>query len=595
MYVQGPACTSKLKAKSDKVVGKKLPCPKCGTEFVVREVLSAETRPAKAEPAAAGAGLPDLGGLDDDFGLGSAPLGQVDLDDLPLAPVPETPRATAASPRSPAAKSAAAKPSGGKQTGGKKSPKKSVQHVPGGLDQRTWIIIGASSGGVVVLLVLVLFLSGVFSSGNKDSAATATSSANGVGTSSGSTETPGARTPAAVAKKTESTSLRAELKPFVIDWNRGVRTNMTPQALEELAERVQPALIQEAREYFPDFLYTTEATEARLAANQIDAQSWKNINEIEQWLHSLNLERSPLIEFINAQLAAKPSPVRQELMFHLAAAQWRIALAKRRGMPPIEPADWPKLVELEERIFGRDSVFVADPGQSAQPSQVEHAADEALKNVVLGFHNYHDAYRTFPGPDRPRNTMPMGLSWRVWLLPFLNEQALFEQFKQDEPWDSPHNQQLLARMPAVYRTPGVDQPGETSLHVFTGAGPFGQAAPPTIADMKDGTSQIVLCVMAGAELATPWTKPGGIDYQLGAGLELLGTPPVPRGFPAGVMDGTRAIIPSDLAAHFLQQIVLSSDGELNAAQHFRPLIQRELSRVEQLRQKILALKPVDAS
>ena len=56
-------------------------------------------------------------------------------------------------------------------------------------------------------------------------------------------------------------------------------------------------------------------------------------------------------------------------------------------------------------------------------------------------------------PDfRCKPTMTMSgkplLSWRVHLLPFLEENELYEQFKLDEPWDSPHNIKLLDQMPA---------------------------------------------------------------------------------------------------------------------------------------------------
>jgi hypothetical protein len=38
------------------------------------------------------------------------------------------------------------------------------------------------------------------------------------------------------------------------------------------------------------------------------------------------------------------------------------------------------------------------------------------------------------------------LSWRVKLLPYLEQDHLYRQFKLNEPWDSPHNQALLKEM-----------------------------------------------------------------------------------------------------------------------------------------------------
>src|SRR5271155_415299 len=42
------------------------------------------------------------------------------------------------------------------------------------------------------------------------------------------------------------------------------------------------------------------------------------------------------------------------------------------------------------------------------------------------------------------------LSWRVAILPYIEHEALYQQFKLDEPWDSPHNKKLLDKMPKLY-------------------------------------------------------------------------------------------------------------------------------------------------
>src|SRR5205823_3656064 len=65
-------------------------------------------------------------------------------------------------------------------------------------------------------------------------------------------------------------------------------------------------------------------------------------------------------------------------------------------------------------------------------------------------------------------------SWRVLLLPYLEQGILFQQIRLSEPWDSPHNQPLLARMPRVFAEPGKDPTGNsTRYQVFVGPGaPF---------------------------------------------------------------------------------------------------------------------------
>jgi hypothetical protein len=127
--------------------------------------------------------------------------------------------------------------------------------------------------------------------------------------------------------------------------------------------------------------------------------------------------------------------------------------------------------------------------------------------------NHVDAYKgrlpataTFDKQGKPL------LSWRVRLLPFLGEQKLYRQFHLDEPWDSPHNKPLLARMPEVYQGPNrkLNREGKTLYLLPVGKaaafkeGPEGPIFPK---DFPDGTSNTILIVEADDAHAVPWTKP----------------------------------------------------------------------------------------
>jgi hypothetical protein len=85
------------------------------------------------------------------------------------------------------------------------------------------------------------------------------------------------------------------------------------------------------------------------------------------------------------------------------------------------------------------------------------AADRArgtnnLKQIGIALHNYHDAHKSFPAAaSYDKNGKPL-LSWRVHLLPYLDQDNLYKQFKLDEPWDSDHNKKLIEMMPGVFRS-----------------------------------------------------------------------------------------------------------------------------------------------
>jgi RNA polymerase sigma factor (sigma-70 family) len=134
----------------------------------------------------------------------------------------------------------------------------------------------------------------------------------------------------------------------------------------------------------------------------------------------------------------------------------------------------------EARSAGVDAAGDADPQKpddAARLAQNMALSRRNLKELALAMQNYADAHRgRMLAPAIYGKDGKALLSWRVELLHFLNESALYNQFKRDEPWDSPHNKQLLSKMPKVYAPPGVRtrQPYSTYYQVFVSAGAEGR-------------------------------------------------------------------------------------------------------------------------
>ena len=182
----------------------------------------------------------------------------------------------------------------------------------------------------------------------------------------------------------------------------------------------------------------------------------------------------------------------------------------------------------------------------------------------LAFHNYASAHGTLPpaavcGPDGH----PL-LSWRVLLLPYIEQQGLYDEFKLDEPWDSEHNLRLLDRMPKTYEAPWkkyVDvPPHQTVLHVFVGPGAafeWGRGLR-LKDDFPDGTSTTLLYVEAGPPV--PWTKPEEIPFETGKPIRLRGL--FRDGYRAGTVDGAGyKIIRHDADADLLRASITRNGGE----------------------------------
>src|SRR5262249_38035901 len=101
----------------------------------------------------------------------------------------------------------------------------------------------------------------------------------------------------------------------------------------------------------------------------------------------------------------------------------------------------------------------AREGKADDPFQEQMEARAAarlhLRQLAVAMHQYHDVNGYLPSPAITDAAGKPLLSWRVALLPYLEQTELYKEFKRDEPWDSTHNKKLLARMPKVFASPGV--------------------------------------------------------------------------------------------------------------------------------------------
>jgi hypothetical protein len=187
-----------------------------------------------------------------------------------------------------------------------------------------------------------------------------------------------------------------------------------------------------------------------------------------------------------------------------------------------------------------------------------------MRQIGLAIHNYHDTYGCFPpavvyGPEG----QPL-YSWRVLLLPFLEQDALYRQFKLDEPWDSPHNKPLLAFMPRVYIHPDQGQPAEpyaTYYQVFTGGGAIFDTDPKagrrTFASITDGTANTILLVEAADPV--PWSQPVDLPYSPNEPLpQFHGY----RTFNVVMADGSYHSIPKDMHEGGIRALITANGGEM---------------------------------
>ena len=186
-----------------------------------------------------------------------------------------------------------------------------------------------------------------------------------------------------------------------------------------------------------------------------------------------------------------------------------------------------------------------------------------MKQLGLAFHNFHDVHRKFPAAVTKDKSGKPGLSWRVQLLPFLDQAPLFDQFHLDEPWDSEHNKKLIALMPPVFKAPGSKATGFKTNYV--GLRVKGSILAPdedgtSMRQVRDGTSNTILLVEADDKHAVIWTKPDDLDFDPKKPHAGLASASVKSGFLAALTDGSVRLISSAINADTLNNLVTRDDG-----------------------------------
>ena len=200
--------------------------------------------------------------------------------------------------------------------------------------------------------------------------------------------------------------------------------------------------------------------------------------------------------------------------------------------------------------------------QAAREAARRNVAVNDMKQIGLAMHNYHDIYKHFPARTiRDAEGKPL-LSWRVAILPLL-DQALYKEFHLDEPWDSEHNRKLIEKMPAVFNNPSntVGDEGKTVYLLPTGKGTMFEGNNAlTFQEVTDGLSNTIMIVEAADDAAVEWTKPGDLSFDPAkptAGLSGAR----PGGFQAAFGDGSVRFLADAIDESVLKALFTPRGGE----------------------------------
>jgi prepilin-type processing-associated H-X9-DG protein len=207
--------------------------------------------------------------------------------------------------------------------------------------------------------------------------------------------------------------------------------------------------------------------------------------------------------------------------------------------------------------------------QAAREAARRTQCTNNLRQIGLAFHNYNAALEHFPGNITDKQGKPL-LSWRVAILPYIEQEPLYRRFKLDEPWDSPSNKPLLKEMPLSYACPSRPSP-EPGLTPYQGwNGPmalFGGPKPPSIAAIIDGTVNTI--AVAEARVAVPWTRPDDLPFDPKSPAPLLGAGSThPGGFNALFADGSVRFLKATIDPATLRALITINGSEIIAPGKF---------------------------
>jgi hypothetical protein len=293
------------------------------------------------------------------------------------------------------------------------------------------------------------------------------------------------------------------------------------------------------------------------------------------------------LAFANAGDARRAAPVLEEAGAYLAK-EYEGEL-RRKGLPPAERlvSEYAVGVLKAAKVETNGTTVsatadvpyveaVAKIAAALPKSYTEFVtntrAENNLKQLGIAIHAHHDAFGFCPGDVVTFGNKPTAMSWRVQILPFLEQDRLYQQLDMMKPWDDPANLKVLEKvpMPKVFELPGRPAPkGHTYFRMFSlPKNAKGKDRPwlvegergPTVAQVTDGLSNTLLIVEAGE--AVPWYKPDVLAYDGKLPVPPLGDKATGRFFVALGDGSTRVMQRDKLDEKTLRALITIAGGEV---------------------------------
>ncbi|OWK34458.1 hypothetical protein FRUB_10429 [Fimbriiglobus ruber] len=289
---------------------------------------------------------------------------------------------------------------------------------------------------------------------------------------------------------------------------------------------------------------------ARMGLNQPRMEAEKQLYPKQPLLKPRPIEDLPIA--VGAVAALGALNVADEILADPPVTREGNALAVSVTAPPWATA-----------YFGMSAVSVGlllPAVQKTREAASRARSTNNLKQIALAMHNYEATYGTLPAAAITDKNGKKLLSWRVSILPYIEQNQLYNQFKLDEPWDSEHNKKLIPLMPITYADPRLPaEVGKTFYKVFVGkdAG-FDPVKKRRFVDITDGTSNTFMAAATGEPVT--WTKPDDIEIDIEKPLPDLMKPF--GSLLVAFFDGSVRYVAPGVAPKTLKALITPTGGEV---------------------------------
>jgi len=183
-----------------------------------------------------------------------------------------------------------------------------------------------------------------------------------------------------------------------------------------------------------------------------------------------------------------------------------------------------------------------------------------IRKIALAMLNYESAHGHFPPAVLYDKKTGTPYSWRVAILPYLEQNEVYKLYRFDEPWDSENNKKVLEYRPMQLLSPTDPSSTNTAYLLLTGPETVFTGKKGTkFVQIRDGSANTLLLVEAKRDI--PWTKPEDIPYAPEKPLPKLGGF-FKSGFHVAFCDGSVHFMAEDVDQKTLRHLIEKADGNV---------------------------------